>query len=295
MQDLLARFGLSERDLLGRGGQSSVYALDESRVLRLYNTQTGRHFPQALRDFYAALDVPALPFSIPRIHEIGEHDGTLYAIEPRLTGTPLLTAFPSFDAAARSRAVAGFLQAAAALGGIRHPQTVFGELLVATPIRRASWRDFLIARGEARANECAAHLRQDVPQLDRALDRYRTLVAQVPEPAPSLVHGDYYGANVLVGDDGTVTAVIDFSHLSLIGDSRMDIVGAWHALEALDGLAPADRDAARDALREANVPEGSAVFDAYSACFALLHAGAREQVPPLYRWCVKTLNALAAR
>jgi aminoglycoside phosphotransferase (APT) family kinase protein len=295
MRDLFTRFGVTERDLLGRGGQSSVYALDEGRVLRVYNAQTAPGFPRALRDFYAALDVPPLPFAIPRIHETGAHDGTLYAIEARLAGTPLLAAFAAFDPATRSRAAAGFLQAAALLGRIRHPQTAFGELLAANPIHGATWRGVLIAKGETRARECAAHLRKDVPQLDRALDRYRALVAQVPEPMPGLVHGDYYGANVLATGDGTVAAVIDFSHLSLIGDSRMDVVGAWHALEALDGLAPADRAAARGILKEAGVPEGSTSFDAYSAYFALLHAGAHEQVPPLYRWCVRTLNALAAR
>ncbi|HWD26572.1 MAG TPA: phosphotransferase [Rhizomicrobium sp.] len=289
----LAHFGLDDSALLGKGGQSRVYALDGTRVLRLYRAETHPRFAQALAAFYAALDVPPLPFAIPQIHETGTIDGVLYAIEARLAGTPLTDAFPTLDAPSRSHAVMGFLQAAAALRRIRHPQTEFGELLTADPIRRASWRDFLLAKGEARARECAAWLRQDVPDLDRALARYRALVAQVPDRTPGLVHGDYYGANVMVARDGTVAAVIDFSPLSLIGDGRLDVIGARHALEAL-GIAPHDKVWADDFLRQAFAPDGQDLFDAYSGYFALLHAGAREEVPPLYRWCVETLNALSA-
>jgi len=281
----LDHFGLNESALLGSGGQSRVYALDATRVVRLYRPETDRGFALRLAAFYAALDVPPLPFGIPRIQETGAIDGTLYAIETRLAGTPLIAAWPLLDPPSRSRAVMGFVQAAAAIRRIRHPQTEFGELLAATPIRRASWRDFLVAKGEARARECAAWLREDVPRLDRALARYCELVAQLPEPEPDLVHGDYYTANVLVIDDGTVTAVMDFSPLSIIGDGRMDVVGAWHSLDALEGV---DRAAVQPFLQD--IPRN--VFDAYSAYFALLHAGAREEVPHLYAWCVKTLNAL---
>jgi aminoglycoside phosphotransferase (APT) family kinase protein len=291
----LDHFGLDETALLGSGGQSRVYALDAQRVLRLYRAETHPRFAAALAAFYAVLDVPALPFAIPRIHETGTIGETLYAVEARLAGTPLISAFPGLDAPSRRRAVESFMEAAATLHRIRHPQTEFGELLVAAPIRRASWRDYLIAKGEIRARECAASLREDVPDLDRALARYRTLVAAVPEPAPGLVHGDYYGANVLVGEDGAVTAVIDFSHLSVIGDGRLDALGARHTLEALDDLTTADRDAANAFLQDLLGRAGDPVFDAYSGYFALLHAGAREVVPPLYRWCVKTLNALASR
>ncbi len=291
---ILKRFGVSERDLIGRGGQSSVYALDGGRVLRVYGAQTNPAFAPALADFYRALVVPPLPFAIPRILETGSADGGSFAIEERLAGAPLRDAMSGLDPEARDSAARDFMQAAAALHCIRHPQTVFGEVLTADPVRADDWRDFLIAKGEARAATCAAWLTCDVPELDRALAVYRDVVAALPPPEPCLVHGDYYGANVLVAADGHVTAVIDFSHLTLIGDGRLDVVGAWHALEALGGVSPASRAWARTFTMDALGADADMAFAAYGGYLALLHAGARGEQPALYRWCVETLNGMAA-
>lgn len=290
---LLRRFGVSDGDLIGRGGQSSVYALDADRVLRVYNAENDPAFPPALAAFYAALEVPPLPFAIPRIRETGADGGVSYAVEDRLPGTPLASAFPALGDAGRARAVRGFMEAAAALRRIRHPQAEFGELLRQGPVRSDSWPDFLWRKGVQRARDNAAWLRADVPQLDRALERYRVLTAALPPPEPALVHCDYYGANVLVAPDGAVTAVIDFSPLSLIGDGRLDVVGAFGSLEQFDGIAPAARAEAHEFLIADLGADWRRIFVCYRAYLALLHSGAREQVPALYRWCVRNLNELA--
>ena len=41
-----------------------------------------------------------------------------------------------------------------------------------------------------------------------------------------MVHGDYFYDNLLVGEDLKISAVLDFSDLSVVGDHKMDITGA---------------------------------------------------------------------
>ena len=67
MQDdaVLQRLSLSQDDLLGHGGESRVYALDDERILRGYQRGADRGYVDRRRAFY---DRPAshdLTFHIP--------------------------------------------------------------------------------------------------------------------------------------------------------------------------------------------------------------------------------------
>jgi len=60
----------------------------------------------------------------------------------------------------------------------------------------------------------------DVPAVDRVYD---VLVGRIPEQGPAgIVHGDYRLDNTIVGDDGTVLAVLDWE-LCTLGDPLADV------------------------------------------------------------------------
>jgi aminoglycoside phosphotransferase (APT) family kinase protein len=60
---------------------------------------------------------------------------------------------------------------------------------------------------------------------DRILEATRA-----SDPAPSWYHGDLLAENLLVADDGRVSAVLDFGTLG-VGDPAVDLVVAWEVLD----------------------------------------------------------------
>lgn len=61
---------------------------------------------------------------------------------------------------------------------------------------------------------------RDIPGIDELRDR---LARTIPEPsAPAIVHGDYRLDNVLVTDDGELTAVLDWE-MATLGDPLVDL------------------------------------------------------------------------
>jgi aminoglycoside phosphotransferase (APT) family kinase protein len=55
-------------------------------------------------------------------------------------------------------------------------------------------------------------------------------VARASDPAPSWYHGDLLAENLLVADDGRLSAVLDFGTLG-VGDPAVDLVVAWEVLD----------------------------------------------------------------
>ncbi|HUZ25936.1 MAG TPA: phosphotransferase family protein [Streptosporangiaceae bacterium] len=72
-----------------------------------------------------------------------------------------------------------------------------------------------------------ASTRRDLPLVDKLHDR---LVASVPpQRFTGLVHGDYRPGNTLLGDDGSLQAVLDWE-LATLGDTLADLgwmLGTW--------------------------------------------------------------------
>ena len=67
----------------------------------------------------------------------------------------------------------------------------------------------------------------DVPRLRRVWSAMRTLPRRAPD---TMMHGDLIPANVLVSD-GRLTGIIDVGGIGP-ADPALDLVGAWHLLEA---------------------------------------------------------------
>ena len=86
---LLASFGTARERLIGSGGESEVFALDEQRVLRLYRSRheaplrVGHPTPRALPGTGTGVDVG---IEVPSILDVGQRDGRIFTVDRRFSG-----------------------------------------------------------------------------------------------------------------------------------------------------------------------------------------------------------------
>ncbi len=83
---ILQQFGITPAALLGQGGESSVYALDQTRVLRVYGRGASLDYLQARSSFYTQLTARHPSFATPLVLDQGVIDGHPYTIERRMHG-----------------------------------------------------------------------------------------------------------------------------------------------------------------------------------------------------------------
>jgi aminoglycoside phosphotransferase (APT) family kinase protein len=71
-----------------------------------------------------------------------------------------------------------------------------------------------------------------VPEPDRVRRVWQHALAAPPWPGPPLwIHGDLHPANLIVGEQGDLRAVLDFGDVAA-GDPATDLAAAWLAFEA---------------------------------------------------------------
>lgn len=287
---ILRRFGLSDQELLGSGGESRVYALDDDRVLRVFGPGATEAKIDGLLRFYETLDVTDVDFLVPDVLESGREDDLIYSIETRLPGRDLSTVFNELDHEARVRALKDLARVAGEVRKLRSSFASYGEILADNPVERDSWSEFLLDRARMSLRRSQASLARDVPDLDPVVAEWeadvRTLVGA---PQPELVHGDFFPGNVMVDNSGKLTAVIDFSPMTVSGDWRLDITGAEVFLE-LGGVGR--REDRQIVERELNDRYGvpADVTDVYRRYYALYFSAVGSEDPPVYDWCVRQLT-----
>lgn len=287
---ILRRFGLSDQELLGSGGESRVYALDDDRVLRVFGPGATEAKIDGLLRFYETLDVTDVDFLVPDVLESGREDDLIYSIETRLPGRDLSTVFNELDHEARVRALKDLARVAGEVRKLRSSFASYGEILADNPVERDSWSEFLLDRARMSLRRSQASLVRDVPDLDPVVAEWeadvRTLVGA---PQPELVHGDFFPGNVMVDNSGKLTAVIDFSPMTVSGDWRLDITGAEVFLE-LGGVGR--REDRQIVERELNDRYGvpADVTDVYRRYYALYFSAVGSEDPPVYDWCVRQLT-----
>ncbi|MEM7118595.1 MAG: aminoglycoside phosphotransferase family protein [Chloroflexota bacterium] len=283
------KLSISHPVFLGSGATSQVYAIGNGRVIRLMG-QDARAYSERLARFYAELTGYDFPYALPHIEEIGAVETTSYIIERHLPGFDMSTVFPKLDAEQRRAALRSFLAGLAPIWEVALPEAAFGELLGwKDGIVSETWPDFLRQRTLVNLPESLPYLRQDVPDIERLVADFLERVAQLPNPEKRLVHGDYFFGNVMCDEVGALTAVFDFSPLTLVGDPWFDIAGALSFLRVYDFVTEADIAFAEQEIngRYGSNPERMALYTTYNC---LYFANSKEWDPPTYRWCLYHLE-----
>jgi putative membrane protein len=289
---LLRHFGLGSAALLGKGSESSVYALDQERVLRIYGPEASPAYIQARSDFYAQLAARKPSFATPAVLDRGVIDRHPYTIEQRMHGSDLARILPQLAGRDRERALISYLELATRIGAIRFPGARFGEMLVpGGALQRDTWPQFLWDRIQQTLQVSRGDLAQDVPQLDLLLSRFHAGVLQLLAiDTKALVHGDYFPGNMFVDDSLTAFGVGDFGYSTLVGDPRMDVAGAVIFLEVVGGYQEADTRLLLRHLQEQPGAVSREVMNLYRLYYSLYFSFCKHSDTPLYDWCIQNLR-----
>jgi aminoglycoside phosphotransferase (APT) family kinase protein len=275
--------------LLGSGGESKVYAMDADHVLRIYHDNVAWEYVEARQHFYTSLAQAQLPFALPEVYTVGAWVGHVYTVEKRMVGQDFSKVLPKLSGADRAKALTNFVDAAAVLGSVQFSERPYGELLLPDGVQSESWQACLRARIDRMV--ARADLAEDVPDFEQVL---ASIYAQFPlvgdKPPKSLVHGDYFPANVFVGDDLTITGIGDFSYAAWVGDARMDLAGAVWLVGAMPDDCADDSVFMRNYVGERWGSEILPIIDFYRLYYALFFSGCKRDDPATYWWCVRNLR-----
>jgi len=273
---------LEQGERLGHGGEATVYALGDDRVVRIHHPGATLAAAQERAALLAELGASAtrVPFAIPEVLETRVLDERVVTIERRLPGRPLSELLTHAQGVERTAWIERYLEAATQVGALSIPRPYFGELVGTSPVRTRSFREYLFER--ARRSLSASGAFDDVDA--------RALAAELPEPGvelAGLLHLDFFPGNMLV-DAGRITAVLDFGASAVFGDRRLEPLTAAAYLEApiTAGASAADRAVARAWLAERGLDGWFAPARRWVAAF---WTHARDD-RPLRAWCRSILS-----
>jgi putative membrane protein len=298
---VLAGLGTGRDRLLGEGGESQVFALDDGRVVRLYRagheSETSPVVDQ-LRHLYAFWDRTRPPaghgVELPLVLDAGVAHGRSWTVDRRFAGQSLAQWLPTADVGARRAALASLLDAAEAMSRLPVPVPGFARLVgEGAPQTYGSLVELLSAMLVGPTTRSRDDLARDVPGVAAAWDRLQRDLAQ-RNVTPTLVHGDLGAPNayVSVGDDGPrVTGVGDFSPHTLQADPLMDLTGAVTFLE-LEPYAEAvsDSEWLLGVAVQRYGPEVARWIGVYRRYFGFYFSDTAELDPRTYAWCLRQLD-----
>ncbi len=278
---------------LGAGVEGAVFQLGNGAVAKVWNSRTAVEIDR-LASFYDAVARAGLPFRTPAIHEVGHLSDAIYSIERELPGRPLLPAHtgqsPQLDPQ-RLRCVADALAGLAAV--------VPSEEMKLLPIldepdplwRDGSFTDALAQLVRRRVERSVPPMRAAIPSIEKLADTLAASLATMDAGSDGLVHGDLIPANILVDDDGTVTAVLDFGFLTTVGAPAFDAAVAAGIFDMYGPAKDASRAAMEKLMRDTfGYPqEVLAVYLAAYAMATMTMYGSSEQEGH-FHWCAEVLR-----
>jgi putative membrane protein len=289
---LLQQFGITSAALLGKGSESSVYALDQTRVVRIYGRGAALAYIQARSNFYTQLAAQQPTFATPLVLDHGVIDEHPYTIEQRMYGHDFARILPQLTGQDRERALISYLSVATQIGTITFPDAPFGEMLLPDgAVQRHTWPQFLWDRVQQTLSASRSDVMQDVPQLDCLLETFSRRVLQLLTiPTKALVHGDYFPGNVFIDDTLTIYGVGDFGYSTVVGDPQMDVAGAIIFLEVVSGYQAPDTQLLLQHLQTRSDRVSADIIELYRIYYSLYFSHCKHSDPALYVWCIQNLR-----
>ena len=271
---------LSSLRLLGEGWDNSVWLVDGSWLFRFPRRELA--VPPVERQVRLLPPLrPRLPLPVPQPVFVGAPSDAFrwpFFGTPFLPGREIADVSPDDQARARAaRPLAEFLRALHAPGLLALAGV---DTLPVDPNRRADMT-FRVERTRARIAELRElGLWEAPPEVEQVLED----ALELPAPAaPVLVHGDLHLRHLLIADDGSPTAVIDWDDICR-ADPAVDLPLYWSFLP------PAARPAFLDAYPATAEQLLRARVVAVFLCGALAVYGHHETLPALVRESVASIE-----
>lgn len=281
---ILDSLGFRSATKLGEGINSTVYQIDKDRIIKI-GSFSGSEIKR-LKDFLDTLACSELPFQIPRIFESGEIEGQSYSIERLISGAALRHVYPTLSEVNQERCVREIFDVLDILHKIELPGPFGERLLGDDDVTDLSWGGFLRQKCLQALNVNADSIRAGFAEIDKAVDLFLQEAALLVFPMkPALVHGDVFFPNILVSPEGRITGIIDFSNLTLAGDSMMDKVSLAIFTRENEG-----RELINQLLQSRFGEQFSRLRRLYSVYYAFRFSGCQSNDPETYNWCLQEFS-----
>lgn len=287
VEKILQTFSVAPSAFIAKGDQSIVYRISDEKIVEIFRSES-RTYLESLRDFEELLSKYRLPFGLPKIYEIDSIEGIYFTIEKKLQGNPLGKLFPDLTAKQKEVATKNYFDALKILHQIKLPSFQFGQVLETKDrITSENWGNFLTKKLDQRGKLAHDWLAKDVTDVQEKLHVLKQFaLTQLEQPKKCLIHGDYFYNNVLFDNQCCLTAMLDFSNSTVIGDYRMDISCAIiffdldpHYKQYLYKLAAITYG--KDIVR---------FIKYYQLYYAFYLAESYLYNKGLYKWCLRSLN-----
>ena len=290
---VLEHFGLTEDALLGAGGESRVFALDQQHVLRVYRDdhEAAELMIDQLRPAYDYWSGVPTELELPRILDSGETAGRIWTVDRRMSGTSFSTWLAQAPPEARRPALLSYLDSAFRIQQLPVPDRGWARLFGADPRVFPTLPALLhdqLARALRRINHVA---------FPEAESWARQVADEVSgrQCVPRLVHADFFPGNTYASERGgqtVVRGVGDFSPHTLVADPIMDVAGASILME-LETYGTAAQDARwlAEVAREWVGPEEAHWFEVYRRYYSVYFG----DDPSVINWSRQQFAALEGR
>ena len=128
---VLETFGIDSQHLLGQGGESWVFALDNARIARVNRPGTRRAQVDSRTALLTELgrSSESVPFAIPEILDTVAIEEHVITIERRLPGRPLIQLLAESAGETRAALIRAYLEAANQIGNLVVRRPWYGDLL----------------------------------------------------------------------------------------------------------------------------------------------------------------------
>ncbi len=210
---------------LAAGVEGAIYDLGDGLIAKVWRDRRVAEL-ERMQGFYADVAEARLPFGTPEILRVEQVDGTPVTYERKLPGEPLQLRLGDEDREISQSAIGCVLDVLRALSTV--PASSSMRQLAVLDEDRPFWADkdtfqsALLDLLKRRVARFGPVIRERLPDFDRrcmALQERLTLLGTCPD---TVIHGDLFGANILVDDQSRPLAVLDFGFLTTAGDPRLD-------------------------------------------------------------------------
>lgn len=290
---VLGHLGIASPVLLGKGMEGYVYDFSEDQVVKIWIQLliTDKQLTER-KELLERIGQHSFSFAMPRILDLGTFENLMYSVESKLVGTRADHLYSSANDETRQLFLDQYFGILPQLQQVQmHDE--YGDLLSGwfTKTQSENWRTVLFEKLEKTRHKCQESPDHDIGNLDRLFEQfYADELPTVPEhPDKTLVHGDLFLENVLVSDDGQITALLDFSNLSLVGDHLLDVASLIYSPTLSEGV---DQDAEDYLLSLARQQYDQHIdlIRVYHLYYCLLFINCQTYEPRTYRWSTKWLR-----